>query len=475
MGRLVAISNRAPALSAGADSGGLVVALKDAFRVNGGLWIGAAPQPVENPASQLRYREGDAFDIALFEASKEEVNGHYLGYSNSVLWPAFHTRTDLLVYQPEDLQVYRRFNSRMAEQTAELLKPDDCIWVHDYQMIPMARELRNLGVENRIGFFLHIPVPSYQAFRAIPGWEELARDITAYDVVGLQTRRDVSHLIHILQNAVKAEIKSNGDMRIDGKTLALRSFPISIDVKGFNLMARAAAMQLKPPQAIQLIGVDRLDYSKGLVQRFQGYRRFLEDHPEWREKVQLLQISPPSREKLEPYRAIRERLEGMNGEISGQFASLDWNPIHYLHSGVDRKTLSGLMRHSRVGLVTPLFDGMNLVAKEYVAAQDAEDPGVLVLSQFAGAAEEMDAALLVNPYDTPAMGQAIAKALSMPTEERRRRHATLWETLCENDIRHWTRRFLDLLAKPASRPNDYSSPAMKAEISLDRPDFAPFE
>ncbi len=445
MGRLVAISNRAPAIGGGKDSGGLVVALGDALNANGGLWIGANPEPVEEPGEQLQIHHLDQFDVGLFDVTRSEIEGHYLGYSNSVIWPTFHSRTDLLDYSNQDMETYHALNRRVARQAAQLIEPGDMIWVHDYQLIPLARYLREIGVHNRIGFFLHIPVPPFQTFTAIPGWQELAYGFAAYDVVGLQTQRDVSHMIAIMQGALKGEITNGGNLRIGGHTMCLRSFPISIDVAGFKKMAEDAISSLEPAPAMQLIGVDRLDYSKGLVQRFEGYRHFLEHHADWQGKVRLLQISPPSRENLEAYQAMRQRLELLAGEISGEFASLGWSPIHYIHNAVDRDVLAGLMRQSRVGLVTPLFDGMNLVAKEYVAAQDPGDPGVLILSQFAGAAEQMKAALLVNPHDTPSLGRAIARALEMPLHERRKRHEVLYADLSRNDIKRWTNEFLETL------------------------------
>ena len=447
MSRLVVVSNRAPSIDGSGDSGGLVVALKDALSKRGGLWIGGAPAPSETPSPDLILHTRPDFDIGLFELEADLQRDYYLGYSNSILWPAFHSRVDLIDVRREYAAAYREVAARIARMVAAVLEPDDLVWVHDYQLIPVAHELKKLGVENRIGFFLHIPLPDLQTFTAIPDWRDLAGFLSDYDLVGFQTRRDLSNAIDIFRHALKGELRPDGTMGIGGRGVAIGCFPISIDVEGFARTARDAATAVDPAPLPRLIGVDRLDYSKGLPQRLAGYEQFIDSFPQYREKVSLLQISPPTRDDVDAYRAIREELEHMAGRINGRFGTVEWTPVQYIHRAMPRDELAVLFRFSRIGMVTPLFDGMNLVAKEYVAAQDPDDPGVLILSQFAGAAEEMKEALIVNPHDPHGLAAAIKRGLEMPLDERRRRHAALFAYLSTHDVADWSATFLRLLER----------------------------
>ncbi|MEP3436836.1 MAG: trehalose-6-phosphate synthase [Hoeflea sp.] len=445
MGRLVIVSNRAPSTDGSGDSGGLVVALKDALSKDGGLWIGGAPQQSENPSASLVFHQRPDFEIGLFELEPELYRDYYLGYSNSVLWPALHGRVDLIDVKPHYAVAYREVARRVARMIAETVRLDDVIWIHDYQMIPLAHELRALGVRCRIGFFLHIPLPDVQTFKAIPEWWQLAAWLAEYDLIGLQTRRDLGHMINIFRHILGGELRANGNMGIKGREVVIRCFPISIDVTGFRSLAAQGAATTAPPPLPRLIGVDRLDYSKGLPQRLAGYETFLTGNPEFHSQVGLLQIAPPTRDDVEAYKEIRLELEHLSGHINGRFGTVDWTPVQYIHRALPRDELAVLFRLSKVGLVTPLFDGMNLVAKEYVAAQDETDPGVLILSQFAGAAEEMAEALIVNPHDPHDLADAIRTALEMPLAERRNRHSALYSHLETHDVDHWSAAFLKQL------------------------------
>ena len=422
------------------------MALKDALSQNGGLWIGCAPEKTDSPSEELALHQRPDFSIGLFELEPELYRDYYLGYSNSVLWPALHGRVDLIDVKPRYAAAYREVAGRIAALVADTVRDDDLIWVHDYQMIPVAHELKALGVKCRIGFFLHIPLPDLQTFKAIPEWEELASWLADYDLIGFQTRRDVRHVIDIFRHTLRGELHANGRMGIGGREVAIGCFPISIDVGGFRRVAEQGAVNTKPPELPRLIGVDRLDYSKGLPQRLAGYEAFLEKHEEFRSKVALVQIAPPTRDDVDAYKAIRSELEHMSGHINGRFGTVDWTPVQYIHRAVPRDELAVLFRLSRVGLVTPLFDGMNLVAKEFVAAQDSADPGVLILSQFAGAAEEMREALIINPHDPQDIAEAIKTALEMPLEERVERHLALYGRLEQHTVSHWSSAFLKRLA-----------------------------
>jgi len=333
-----------------------------------------------------------------------------------------------------------------------LLQPDDTIWVHDYHLIPLASELRALGCRQRIGFFLHIPLPPPLILAAIPGHEWLMRALFDYDLVGLQSESDMTHLRRYLTTEAGAETIADDTFGAFSRQLRARAFPIGIDVDDFDALARGDAAQrtlamMREQYARRdlLVGVDRLDYSKGLPQRIRAFRKLLERHPDTRQRATLIQVAAPSREDVGAYGDIRRELEGLCGSINGDFGDLDWMPVRYIHRAVARQRLPGLYRASRVGLVTPLRDGMNLVAKEFVAAQDPADPGVLVLSRFAGAAERLTDAVLVNPYDTEGTADAIHSALVMPLDERCARHERLLAEVRRHDVHWWRKSFLDAL------------------------------
>ncbi len=377
---------------------------------------------------------------------------YYVGFANSVLWPLFHYRLDLVNYESGFAEGYRRVNERFADVIASQVSPDDVIWVHDYHLIPLGAELRRRGCANRIGFFLHIPFPPPDILTAAPQSRWLFESMLSYDLVGFQTHTDLGNFHHFAEDRVGVRLQADGSFRIRNRVVHAGAFPIGIDAQAFHAMAEKPSNDVQIDtmrRAIldrkQIIGVDRLDYSKGLPDRMKAFGRLLELHPEHLKKVTFLQIAPPTRSDVDAYADIRQELEGLSGAINGRFADFNWTPIRYIHRSVPRDTLAALHRASRVGLVTPLRDGMNLVAKEFVAAQNAEDPGVLVLSKFAGAAEEMREALIVNPYDTDDMAEKLHQALVMPLAERQRRHSALFERVMTQDAHAWQRDFLQTL------------------------------
>ncbi|MGR3631865.1 MAG: alpha,alpha-trehalose-phosphate synthase (UDP-forming) [Limimaricola soesokkakensis] len=456
-GRLIVVSNRIP--TEAAPSGGLVVALHDALKERGGVWIGNSGKRVypEEAARGLTRIAETPYERYSFDLTEEEHQGFYLGYSNATLWPLFHHRTDLLAVDPDQARIYREVNERVAKVIAEVVQPGDAIWVHDYHFLPLAEALRRRGVHNRIGFFLHIPFPNPSDLPALserklmPGW------LSAFDLIGLQTRRDVSNALDFLRDS-GAEILLNGRLKMGDRRFEVASFPIGIDVDGFIKAAEENAdagehLRLSPGERL-VLGVDRLDYSKGLPQRFAAFGEYLSHRPDPQIRATLLQIAPPSREDVEAYREIRQELETITGRVNGEMAELDWTPIRYIRRNIEREVLAGLYRRADACLVTPLADGMNLVAKEFVAAQDGADPGVLILSHFAGAAEQMEAALMVNPYDPGETARAIEQALSMPLHERQARHLSLMQSIREADIGWWTRTYLAALQKPLAGPGN---------------------
>ncbi|MFD1796601.1 trehalose-6-phosphate synthase [Paracoccus aurantiacus] len=446
MHRLVAVSNRLPL--GDNPSGGLVVALQDALGDSGGLWVGFSGEPSDAPQDSLEFHDGARFDRAAFDLTAEDYESYYLGFSNSVLWPAFHGRADLIEIKPEYLQGYRRVNDRIADLLLPHLKPDDRIWIQDYQLIPLAAALRERGVTNRIGFFLHIPFPDPAICAALPNPGEMFGWFSNYDLIGFQARRDLRNFIEGARQLSQAEPLDDQRLRLCGRETRAGAFPIGIDAAGFIDEARGAREEDRMrslTDSKMMIGVDRLDYSKGIPQRFRAFQLLLENNPDLIEKVMLLQIAPPTRESVEAYQNIREETEHLAGRINGQFATVNWTPIRFIHRPIPRHELAGLYRQANVGLVTPLADGMNLVAKEYVAAQDVADPGVLILSRFAGAAEDMTEAVIVNPHDPWDMAAAMKRAIEMTPNERRRRHAALLQDVVEHDVSWWVDRYLQTL------------------------------
>ncbi|MBU1213139.1 MAG: trehalose-6-phosphate synthase [Alphaproteobacteria bacterium] len=455
MSRLVIVSNRVADVSKSVQSGGLAVALADALRERGGIWFGWDGRVVADDAPiNVTINQYEEVQTATLPLNQRDYDEYYVGFSNNVLWPSFHYRLDLGVIDSKSIEGYRRVNQRFARSLAALLEPDDLIWVHDYHFIPLAAELRALGVKQRIGFFLHIPFPPPDIFLAVPEQLWLARALFSYDLVGFQTASDTSNFIRYVLERAEGEQLSESELSAFGCTTRFESFPIGIDVGAFHAMANTpkAEEQIqrihrRSMASSQIIGVDRLDYSKGLPDRLRAFRRLLELYPENRKAVTLMQISPPTREDVAAYSDIRQELEGLSGAINGEYSDFDWTPVRYIHRAIPRDTLAALFRGSQVGLVTPLRDGMNLVAKEYVAAQDEDNPGALVLSRFAGAAEDLVEAILVNPYDTDEVALALQRALTMRIEERRERHQALIRRVREHDVTNWRESFLDRLRK----------------------------
>lgn len=455
MKRLVIVSNRVADLRGSSQSGGLAVGIADALKARGGIWFGWDGTTSEETGPPTIEEIGSVRTIAapMTEADYAE---YYVGFANSVLWPLFHYRLDLVDYRTEFHDGYMRVNERMAETLAPQLRADDVVWVHDYHLIPFAARLRALGCRQRIGFFLHIPFPPPELLAATANHAALVEALLEYDVVGLQTSTDAANLKRYLAEQLGLGAGEDGRVRAGGRSVLIERFPIGIDAASFAEMARQPSSEIELDtlrQRIlgrkQVIGVDRLDYSKGLPERLSAFERLLTRHPELERAVSLLQIAPPTREDVGAYTAIRKELEGMTGSINGRFADINWTPVRYIHRAVPRDRLACLFRASHVGLVTPLRDGMNLVAKEYVAAQDPDDPGVLVLSQFAGAAEELQEALLVNPYDADDVADRLFEALGMPLDERLDRHAALYGRIHAQDAKAWLVSFLARLEESA--------------------------
>jgi trehalose 6-phosphate synthase len=459
MSRLVVVSNRVADPRKPA-AGGLAVALGESLQQSGGLWFGWSGQIVEDGPTgegELHKQQAGKVTLATIDLSREDHDSYYLGYSNDVLWPVFHNRLDLAHFEAGFIGGYRRVNQLFARKLLPMLKDDDVIWIHDYHLMPLAAELRAMGCKQRIGFFLHIPLPPQIIVAAIPQHEWLMRSLFSYDLIGFQAQQDVQHFEHYVRNEAHGEYLGGEMYRAYGQTVRCSAFPIGIDVDEFAALTHAKesrdmyeTMKREYSSRRLLLGIDRLDYSKGIPQRVRAFRELLANYPENRRSATLIQIASPTRETVDAYGDIRRELESLCGAINGDYGELDWMPVRYIHRMVARKRVPGLCRAAAVGLVTPLRDGMNLVAKEYIAAQDPADPGVLVLSRFAGAAEQLKEALLVNPYDTHGTAETVQQALQMPLEERRERHQKLLSRIREQDIHWWRRSFLDALREAAS-------------------------
>ena len=451
MSRLIVVSNRvsAPKDPAAGSAGGLAMALSAALRKYDGLWFGWSGETVEQFTGELNIEDRAGVTVATVDLEPQDVDEYYNGYANKTLWPLFHHRVDLTAYERSYGEGYERVNQRFAEVMLSHIQPDDVIWIHDYHLIPLARDLRRLGVTNRIGFFLHTPWPARQLLVTLPYHRRLVESLFAYDLVGFQTEEWLDLFRDYVVSEARGSLVGDGGMECFGRRIQAGVYSIGIDVDGF-LAARDSPVGLKTYDRMaassafrsMMVGVDRLDYSKGLEERMLGYEQFLHDNPALRGEVFLVQVTPISRDLVDSYQDIRARLDALAGRINGEYADMDWQPIRYLNRSYRRDQLAGIYRAARVCLVTPLRDGMNLVAKEYVAAQNPEDPGVLILSRFAGAAEQMGEALLVNPFSREEVADAIKRALRMPLKERVRKWQALMKVVRDTDVSIWRDRFV---------------------------------
>jgi trehalose 6-phosphate synthase len=473
VGRLVIASNRVGS-SLSTNDGGLATALLAALDRRDVVWFGWSGEIVEEAPGPTRLQRDGNLIRALVDLERSDYSGYYLEFANRVLWPVFHYRVNLAEYGREQWATYGRVNEMLAERLASILQPDDLVWVHDYHMIPMGAALRRRGVDNLLGLFLHIPFPGPEVLTTLPVHEPLVRSLFAYNLVGFQTANDVQAFQDYVEREAGGQTDDDGTVRAYGTSTRAASFPISIDPRA---VATRAVRSANTRQATRLrdslsgrqliIGVDRLDYTKGLVHRLDAVERLLETRPQHRRGIVMLQIAPPSREDVPEYRRLRDELDARIGRINGRFAEPDQLPLRYVNRRFRQETLFGFYRASRVALVTPLRDGMNLVAKEFIASQDPEDPGVLILSRFAGAARELDTALIINPFDVDQIADALDRALGMPLEERRARWEAMMSWLQEHDIHAWRDAFLDALQRPESiLPGRYAIGARRTRRAL---------
>ena len=459
MSRLVVVSNRVPARSAaGAQAGGLAVALESLLDQRGGLWFGWSGRVTADPPAVARRVDDGNIEFATVDLTPEEHERYYNEFANSTLWPLLHSMPEMMSFDRRNAQAYRAVNQRFADTLAPMLRPDDIVWVHDYHLMAMPAMLRAEGVTAPIGFFLHIPFPSPDMLASVPEAGNLVRDLLASDLLGFQTENDQENFAEAAVRLVGAERAGPGWLLHKGRRVRLGAFPVEIEAREFAAIAQDAwrsvpTERLRRSLAGQqlILGVDRMDPTKGLLQRLAAYRRFLETRPEAHRKVAFLQVAAESRKDVVAYQELRTAVEQEAGSINSMFAEADWTPLRLIARAGARSTMAGYMREARVGLVTPLRDGMNLVAKEFIAAQDPQDPGVLVLSRFAGAARQLDTALLVNPHDMDEVADAIDTALRMSLAERTERWRAGWAAIGDATALGWGRSFLATLVRTAKR------------------------
>jgi len=451
---LVVVSNR---VSRGKPNepmtGGLAAALLPVVEKSGAIWVGSSGRVrdgnLKEPFAEIESLGAGA--LAMLDLPAAHYGGYYEGFANSALWPALHSRADLIRATQADYVSYREVNAFMARALLRFRKPDSVFWVQDYHFLALGAELRDLGLTQPVGFFLHTPWPSRALINGVPHHRELIEAMLAYDLIGFQTEEDCENFLSYVRQDLGLDVQDGVVRSHYGRSRAA-VFPIGIDPQKF---AQLAARATTHPDVSRLrrslngerlaIGVDRLDYSKGLVNRIKAFDRMWTAQPQLSRAISLLQIATPSRGAIEAYGNLQSEVAKLVTDVNGSHGEVDWTPIRYLNKGFGQAVLAGLYRTAQVGVVTPLQDGMNLVAKEYVAAQNPADPGVLVLSKFAGAANELDTALLVNPHDIDGMAKTIATAVSMPLNERRMRWEAMMEKLNGSTIQQWFADFIDTL------------------------------
>ena len=447
------VSNRVPSASdldptsrgAGAV-GGLVSAVRASLIETGGMWVGWSGRtaPRRSRAGAEVARTPGAVELATIDLTADESNLFYTGFSNRTLWPILHSFIERTQFRHDTYRAYRRVNRRYAQALSSVLRDDDVVWIHDYHLFPLGEELRRLGWSGRLGFFLHTPFPAADIFSVLPWSRDLLAAMLSYDLVGVHTRRYILNLVDAFGSALGGDWNGR-DFAYGGRSTRLGVYPIGIDPSTFQDAARSSGESLKgmlglDPATRVIIGVDRLDYTKGIPHRLQAFSRMLDQHRHLHGKVAFVQISNPSRARLPEYVREREAVERLVGEINGRYSEGGWIPLRYLYRYFTQENLATFYRDADVNMVTPLRDGMNLIAKEFVVSQVAE-PGVLLLSSLAGAADELTDAVIVNPFDIDGMARSLYDALQMPPAERRSRWQRMNEAVESNTASWWSATF----------------------------------
>jgi trehalose 6-phosphate synthase/phosphatase len=441
------------------SSGGLVSALEPVLRQHRGTWIGW-PGGERRADEALRALELP-YRILPVNLTEADVAGYYHGFSNRALWPLFHSMLERARFDPGEWAAYERVNVRFAQLAAEACTEKTLVWIHDYHLLRVARHLRRLAPDIRIAFFLHTPFPPYDLFRVLPWEREVLRGMLACNLVGFHIPGYASNFLDCAERLLGTRVDRRTMLVEEGDhTVRIGAFPLGIDFERFEALARTAPDAKRKSRERTVLGVDRLDYTKGIPERIRAFERLLELHPTYREEITLVQVAVPTRAAVAEYRALKAEIDELVGRVNGRFATAAWSPIRYLYREFPAEQLAALYRDADVALVTPLRDGMNLVAKEYVACQ-VRHPGVLVLSRLAGTAETMHEAIRVNPYNVDAMAAALHRALSMGESERRSRLAALRRRERRDNLQAWVEKFMRA--------------ALEASVGLRPPTRADFE
>jgi trehalose 6-phosphate synthase len=469
--RLIVVSNRLPVVIKkdmeegyilSHATGGLVTAMTPVLKRDGGVWIGWAGNYLEEDIDTKALLEQEMKDLNYryksVDINLKDYDLYYKGFSNEILWPLFHNMSVHCRFDVEYYDAYIKVNKKFVQTIMDELIEDDFIWIHDYHLIHTGKELRENGVKNTIAFFLHIPFPHFETFHRIPCRLDLVDALLSYDLVGFQTEIDMKNFLEVVASLTDNTVidqKEEGLVKIvtDKGECKVGAFPISIDYDDFYNDAKSEEVSLKTKELKEdysgqkiMLGIDRLDYSKGIPQKFKAYRKLLETTPSLHRKVKLVQVMVPSRENIAKYSDLKSEIEELVGEINGKFSQPGWIPIQYFYHSLSRTELLAYYRMADIALVTPLKDGMNLVAKEYCAS-NVNKGGVLILSEFAGAKHQLkEGALLVNPFDEDSVVDTIKKALSMDSQEKKKRMENMQNDTRNFDIYWWVDTFLKAAA-----------------------------
>lgn len=451
MSKLIVLSNRVSLPNPDTHAaGGLAVALQDALDTLGGIWLGWNGEKISDDQDN-QFSVQSKLDVHYMTCPLKEYQyqSFYSGYSNSVLWPGMHHRGDLIDLENCDYDVYQEVNLLFAQKLVQIASPDDIIWIHDYHFFSVAHHCRQLGMKNRIGFFLHIPFAPLEIWEKIQEAKLLLGHLCEYDVIGLQTERDQSICTHVLRNYAGATQIDAEIMTLNQNLTRVKCYPIGVNPQSIQEISKlsqpeiSAFFDAKDYKDVKtIIGVDRIDYSKGLIERFNAFETFLERHPEFHQLITDIQVACPCRMEIPAYEALFEDLNLKMNQINQEYSQDKWQPINFTHDTLGHDSLMQLYRFADICWVSSLRDGMNLVAKEYIAAQDVNDPGVLILSKYAGSAEQMPEAILVDPEDRQAMVKALEQAFNMSKTERLERFQQLIQGINDFDIIDWRNAFL---------------------------------
>ncbi len=483
-GNIVIVSNRLPVsiIQTGKKSqlipgsGGLVSALAPVLRNRGGIWIGWDGDKSGQSHKKLFKKESTRIGYSLrpISLASQEVEQFYEGFSNATLWPLFHDFLDRCQFQLETWDMYCSINQKFAETIAENSSKDDLIWVHDYHLTLVGKYLADLGVKRKIAFFLHIPFPPWDIFMRLPWRKEIVAGLLNYDLVGFQTERDRWNFVRCVRRLFPSATVS-GPQRYqliehDEKISRVAAFPISIDFEGFNQLAsskevadEAWYIHERLPERKLILGVDRLDYTKGILERLKAFEILLEKYSDLRDKINFIQVVVPSRVDVKEYQEMKCTIDETVGRINGRFTYHNWVPIHYIYRNLPRRELVAYYRTSEIALITPLKDGMNLIAKEYCASS-VETDGVLILSEFAGASQQLGkSSLLVNPFDVEDVADKIYMAYHMHEGERKSRMRRLRAEVRRNNIFRWLEHFLSAVGTPLPNPHTITNPSFSSK------------